>query len=129
MNWLKQFFSRRRRLYNDLSDEMQQHLDEKIEELIAGGLSRRDAAYAARRSGYCRCTSLKIKGLHAAPAVRLQSSTPQGSLGLRSFCQEIRDEFAGGLRIFFHDPMTGVGNDAAGHVAGDKRQDIHHALA
>jgi len=94
-----------------------------------GKLMRERPAYAARRSGYCRCTSLKIKGLHAASAVRLQNSTPQGSLGLRSFCQEIRDEFAGGLRIFFHDPMTGVGNDAAGHVAGDKRQDIHHALA
>jgi predicted permease len=48
MNWLKQLFSRRR-LYNDLSDEMHQHLDEKIEDLVAGGMSRKDAAYAARR--------------------------------------------------------------------------------
>jgi predicted permease len=47
MNWLKQLFSRRR-LYNDLSDEMQQHLEEKIEELVAGGLSRREASAAAR---------------------------------------------------------------------------------
>jgi putative ABC transport system permease protein len=48
MNWLKQLFSRRR-LYNELSDEMHQHLDEKIEDLVAGGMSRKDAAYAARR--------------------------------------------------------------------------------
>jgi predicted permease len=47
MNWLKQLFSRRR-LYNDLSDEMQQHLEEKIEELVAGGVSRREASAAAR---------------------------------------------------------------------------------
>ena len=48
MNWLKQLFSRRR-LYNDLSDEMQQHLEEKIEELIAAGMSKKDATAAARR--------------------------------------------------------------------------------
>jgi len=49
MNWLKQFFSRRR-LYNDLSEEMQQHLEEKIDELIATGLSRKEAIAAARRA-------------------------------------------------------------------------------
>jgi predicted permease len=48
MNWLKQFLSRGR-LYNDLSDEIQQHLEEKIEELVAGGMSREDAAHAAHR--------------------------------------------------------------------------------
>jgi putative ABC transport system permease protein len=48
MNWLKQLFSRRR-LYGHLSDEMQQHLDEKIEELVATGMSRKEAAAAARR--------------------------------------------------------------------------------
>jgi len=47
MNWLRQLFSRRR-LYNDLSDGMQQHLEEKIEELVAGGVSRREASAAAR---------------------------------------------------------------------------------
>src|SRR5579862_6019639 len=48
MNWLKQLFSRRR-LYNDLSGEMQQHLEEKIEELVGTGMSRIDATAAARR--------------------------------------------------------------------------------
>jgi predicted permease len=48
MHWLKQLFSRRR-LYNDLSDEMQQHVDEKIEELVATGMSRKEATAAARR--------------------------------------------------------------------------------
>jgi len=48
MKWLKQLFSRRR-LYGDLSEEIQEHLEEKIEELVAGGMSRKEAAYAARR--------------------------------------------------------------------------------
>jgi predicted permease len=48
MNWLKQLFSRRR-LYGELSDEMQQHLEEKIEELVATGISRKEASAAARR--------------------------------------------------------------------------------
>src|SRR5579863_4620406 len=48
MNWLKQLFSRRS-LYNDLSEEMQQHLEEKIEELVASGLSKEEATAAARR--------------------------------------------------------------------------------
>jgi putative ABC transport system permease protein len=48
MNWLKQLFSRRR-LYDDLSEEIQEHLDEKIEELVASGMSRKEAAAAARR--------------------------------------------------------------------------------
>src|SRR6202158_555633 len=48
MNWFKQLSSRRR-LYDDLSEEIQQHLQEKIEELVASGMSRKEAAAAARR--------------------------------------------------------------------------------
>jgi predicted permease len=47
-NWLKQLFSRRR-LYSDLSNEIQAHLEEKIEELVASGMSRKGATAAARR--------------------------------------------------------------------------------
>ena len=49
MNWLKHLFSRRR-LYNDLSDEIQQHLEEKTKELVASGMSRAEATAAARRA-------------------------------------------------------------------------------
>src|SRR5580658_952029 len=49
MNWLKQIFSRRR-VYNELSDEIRQHLDEKIEELVATGMPRKEATTAARRT-------------------------------------------------------------------------------
>src|SRR5712664_1260122 len=48
MNWFKQLFSRRR-LFNDLSEEIQAHLEEKIEELVASGMPRKEATAAARR--------------------------------------------------------------------------------
>src|SRR5258707_4640111 len=48
MNGLRQLFSRRR-MYGELSEEIREHLEEKIEELIAGGMSREEATYAARR--------------------------------------------------------------------------------
>jgi predicted permease len=48
MNWLIQLFSRRR-MYGELSEEIREHLDEKTDELVAGGMSREEARYAARR--------------------------------------------------------------------------------
>jgi predicted permease len=48
MNWLRQLFSRRR-MYGELSEEIREYLEEKTEELVAGGMSREEATYAARR--------------------------------------------------------------------------------
>ncbi|HWO32527.1 MAG TPA: ABC transporter permease, partial [Candidatus Acidoferrum sp.] len=48
MNWFKQLFSRRR-FYGDLSEEIEAHLDEKIEELVQSGMSRKKAGATARR--------------------------------------------------------------------------------
>jgi predicted permease len=48
MNWLRQLFSRRR-MYGELSEEIREHLEEKTEELVARGMSREEATYAARR--------------------------------------------------------------------------------
>jgi predicted permease len=42
------WFSRRRR-YEELAESIQEHLDEKVEELIGAGLSCEEATYAARR--------------------------------------------------------------------------------
>src|SRR5438876_631756 len=50
MNWFKQLFSRRR-LYDDLSEEIHEHLEEKIEELVASGMPRKEAAAARREFG------------------------------------------------------------------------------
>jgi predicted permease len=48
MNWFKRLFLRRW-LYSDLSDEIREHLEEKVEELVAGGMPRKEARQAARR--------------------------------------------------------------------------------
>src|SRR5579862_6143727 len=48
MKWLTNLFSRRR-VYGDLSAEIHDHLDEKVEELVAQGLPRAEAAAAARK--------------------------------------------------------------------------------
>lgn len=48
MNWLKQLFSRRR-LYGELGEEIREHLEEKMEEFVRNGMSRKDAEFAARR--------------------------------------------------------------------------------
>lgn len=48
MNWIDRMFSRRR-LYNDLSGEIRQHLAEKIEELVASGMSREEATHVAHQ--------------------------------------------------------------------------------
>ena len=48
MNWLKQFYLRRR-LYDDLEKEIACHLEQRIEELVATGMSVEDATGAAHR--------------------------------------------------------------------------------
>jgi len=48
MTWLSRLFPRR--VDDDLSDEMQAHLDEKADDLVARGMSRADATAAARRA-------------------------------------------------------------------------------
>ena len=53
MQWLKLKYVRqliaRQRLYRELSEEIRAHLEEKIEELVATGMSRDAAMHAARR--------------------------------------------------------------------------------
>ena len=48
MTWFQCFFSRHRR-YDDLSVSIQEHLDERIEELMESGLPPKEAAQKARR--------------------------------------------------------------------------------
>ena len=49
MNWAKQLL-RRRELDRDLAEEIRQHLDERIEELVASGVPRHEATLRARRA-------------------------------------------------------------------------------
>ena len=48
MTWLKQIMTRQR-IFSDLSDEIAEHLAEKTEALVAGGMSREEAEYRAKR--------------------------------------------------------------------------------
>ncbi len=48
MIWLKQLFTRRRR-YDELSETIREHLDEKIADLMDRGMTREQAERAARR--------------------------------------------------------------------------------
>jgi predicted permease len=48
MNWIQQFLWRRR-MDRDLSEEIRQHLDEKVEDLVESGVAREEALRRARR--------------------------------------------------------------------------------
>ena len=48
MTWIGKLWSRRR-LYGELSEEIREHLGEKVEELVAAGMSREEAECLARR--------------------------------------------------------------------------------
>jgi len=48
MNWLRQLFLRRHR-YNELSESIREHLDEKIADLVDRGMTREQAERTARR--------------------------------------------------------------------------------
>src|SRR5580693_4538052 len=48
MGWIRQLLARRR-IYADLSAEVQAHLGERIDELVAAGMPREEAAAIARR--------------------------------------------------------------------------------
>src|ERR1700747_2518078 len=48
MRWLKQLFSRRRR-YDELSETIREHLDEKIADLLDCGMTLEQAERTARR--------------------------------------------------------------------------------
>ena len=63
MAWLRQLV-RRRQIYRDLADEIQQHLDEKTEVLVAEGMSREEAARVARRE-FGNMTRIEERGREA----------------------------------------------------------------
>src|SRR5271168_3180772 len=48
MRWFQQLFSRRRR-YDELHESIQEHLAEKIEDLVEDGMSLENAEQTARR--------------------------------------------------------------------------------
>ncbi|MEP7365503.1 MAG: ABC transporter permease [Acidobacteriota bacterium] len=63
MNLFERLFARNR-LYADLNEEMQQHLDERIEELVKQGMPRERAAATARRE-FGNLTAIEERGREA----------------------------------------------------------------
>src|SRR3984885_3247582 len=63
MTWLKQLVTRRR-IYSDLSEEIQQHLAEKTEALMATGMSREEAERRAKRA-FGNVTRMEERGREA----------------------------------------------------------------
>lgn len=63
MNWIKQLFTRHR-IYNDLGEEIRQHIDEKTDALTAEGMSREEAAQATRRE-FGNLTHIEGRGREA----------------------------------------------------------------
>ena len=47
MRWIPNIF-RRRKIYDDLSEEMNLHIEERVEQLMREGMSRKEAEREAR---------------------------------------------------------------------------------
>ena len=82
MRWVRQLFSRPR-VYDDLSAEIRQHLEEKVEELVAGGMSRKDASASARR-GFGNVTLIEADGRAAWGWTAIESFFADLRYGLRA---------------------------------------------
>src|ERR1700745_3021452 len=88
MSWFERLFSRRR-LFGEISEEIQVHLEEKIEELVAGGMSRKEATAAARRAfGNVTLTEENSRNVWRWPSV-----------------EELLADVHYGLRALRHNPI------------------------
>ena len=81
MRWLQQIFTRRQR-YDDLSEEIRQHLDEKIEALMAEGMGGEEAEHTARRE-FGNVTLLEERSRETWQWHGLSSLWPDVRFGLR----------------------------------------------
>jgi hypothetical protein len=88
MIWFKRLFWRRR-LFGELSEEIQAHLQEKTEELVADGISRKEATAAARRAfGNVTLTAEDSRNVWRWPSV-----------------EDLLADVRYGLRALRHNPM------------------------
>ncbi|HEV2488398.1 MAG TPA: ABC transporter permease [Candidatus Acidoferrales bacterium] len=81
MSWVKRLFARRR-VYGDLSAEIREHLEEKVEELVAEGMPRKDAEAKARKE-FGNVTLLEERGREVWQWPRLESFLADIRFGLR----------------------------------------------
>jgi predicted permease len=81
MNWIRQFLTRGR-IYRDLSEEIEQHLTEKIETLVAGGMSREEAEHRAKRE-FGNVTRIEERGREAWMWPMLESVVADARFAIR----------------------------------------------
>src|SRR5690348_14667659 len=81
MSWVKRLFARRR-MYGDLSAEIREHLEEKIEELVAEGMPRTQAEAKARKE-FGNVTLMEERGREVWQWPRLESFIADVRYGMR----------------------------------------------
>jgi predicted permease len=81
MRWHRNLFYRGK-AYDDLAEEIRQHLDERVETLMADGMRREEAEHAARRE-FGNVTLLVERGREAWQWPTLDSLWPDVRFGLR----------------------------------------------
>src|ERR1700752_1747265 len=81
MGWIKQLFSRRR-AFDDLSDEIRAHLEERVEELVGDGMERKDAEETARR-GVGNVTLMEEEGRNSWRWLSMENFFADVLYGLR----------------------------------------------
>ncbi|HXQ98095.1 MAG TPA: ABC transporter permease [Candidatus Limnocylindrales bacterium] len=81
MSWITQIFSRRR-VYDDLSADIRSHLEERADELMKSGMSRKEAAETALRE-FGNATSLEQSGREVWRWSFLENSLMDVRYGLR----------------------------------------------
>src|SRR5689334_2103714 len=83
MHWLNQL-ARRQRLYDDLSEEIQEHLQEKTNELIDEGMSPEEASAAAKRE-FGNATLIEERGRETWRWTQFEDFLTDVRYGLRAF--------------------------------------------
>ena len=83
MGWLRQLFSRRRR-YDELSESIREHLDEKVADLTDHGMTRDEAERVARRE-FGNVTRIEERSREVWQWRRLESIAADVRFALRQF--------------------------------------------
>ena len=81
MGWIRQLFSRRR--YDEVSESIREHLDEKIADLMDRGMTRKQAERSARRE-FGNVTRIEERSRTRAPTRRAQKTKRERRTNPRS---------------------------------------------
>jgi predicted permease len=81
MSWITRLFHRDN-LYNDLAAEMRVHLEEKTEQFMRDGMSRKEAEHAARRA-FGNVAAIEERGREAWQWPRLETFISDAKFALR----------------------------------------------